>query len=113
MNEWIKDLKVGDTVIVTRRFYEAIVKVEKITPAGNIKAGKSMFLPNGTERGGDIWNKAYLRKATPEYIERIIQNNTIKKAITLMRETSNITYEQAKTIIDLLGCSNNKRSDSE
>jgi hypothetical protein len=101
MNDWIKDIKVGDKVIVSHRFYEAVAVVEKITPAGNIKAGNTIFQPSGIERGGDKWNKAYLRKATPEQVERIVQKNIIAKAIKLMRETSNITVEQAKNIIDL------------
>lgn len=113
MNDWIKNLKVGDKVIFSRRFFESVEKVEKITPAGNIKVRNCLFNPNGTERGGDIWNKAYLYEATPDLIERIIQKNTIKKAKCLMKATTNITLEQAKGIIVLLDNSNNKTGESK
>lgn len=113
MTDWIKDLKVGDKVIISHRLGKCVATVEKITPAGNIKANGTLFLPSGMERGGNMWDRSFLSKATPEEVERIVVQNTISKAIKLMRQTSNITLEQAKSIIVLLGNPNNKRSDTE
>lgn len=102
MNDWIKDLKVGDKVIISNVYATRIGVVEKITPAGNIKANRVLFNPNGRERGGDIWACSHLRRATPEAIKKIEDQEIINKAIKLMRETKNITVEQAKNIIFLL-----------
>lgn len=108
MKEWIKDLKVGDKVVFCSRFIESVEKVEKITPAGNIKVRNVLFNPNGFERGGNVWDVAFLREPTPDLIERITHKNIIAKAMNLLRTTSNITLEQAKAIIVLLGNSNKK-----
>lgn len=108
MNDWLKNLKVGDKVIVSWITGCAVKTVEKITPAGNIKVGGIMFNSNGSERGGDAWSKSYLHEATPEVIEGIRNEAIIKKAIILMRKTSNITLEQAEKIIDLLANSTDK-----
>ena len=61
-----------------------------------------MFNKNGSERGGDAWNKCYLLEATPETIKSFREELTIKKAIKLMREIKSITIEQANQIIELL-----------
>lgn len=99
MNDWIKDLKVGDKVIVSSLYRKSVGTVEKITPAGNIKVNGILFNSNGWERGGGAWDRSYLSKATPENIEIIKQESTIAKAKKLMRETTNITFEQAKSIV--------------
>lgn len=109
MNDWIKDLKVGDKVIISIRFSEQIAKVENITPAGNIKANGRIFKPNGIERSGDVWERAYLREATPEKITEITHQNIIAKAMRLMKETKSITVEQAKNIIFLLNKDERKK----
>lgn len=102
MGNWIEKLKVGDEVFVNYRFGCSLHAVQKITPAGNIKVNGLIFNANGQERGGDVWNKSFLSKATPEEIKSFRELLTIKKAIKLMRETKTITLEQAETIIDLL-----------
>lgn len=102
MNDWLKNLKVGDKVIVSCRMGDVIRTVEKITPAGNIKVNGTLFNSNGLERGGDTWNMTYLHEATPEAVQKVTNKNIIQKAINLMRNTTKITPEQAKAIIAVL-----------
>lgn len=102
MNEWIKNLKVGDLVVVSSRTFAAVRKVEKITPSGLIKVNGILYNNNGCERGGDICSRNYLREATPELIDEIRIKSTIRKAYNLMQSAKNITFEQATEIIKIL-----------
>ena len=102
MNDWIKNLKVGDYVFMSWRMGTSLRKVEKITPKGNIKVDGVLFNKDGSERGGDVWNKCYLSEATPEAIKSFREELAIKKAIKLMREIKSITIEQANKIIEVL-----------
>ncbi|MEE1505260.1 MAG: hypothetical protein UGF89_13585 [Acutalibacteraceae bacterium] len=104
MVEWIKNLKEGDLVFINFRYSTQLKKVEKITPAGNIKVNGLLFNSNGNGRGGSTWDKGYLSEATPEAIKDFREKATIKKALKLMSETKNITLEQATKIIEVLEC---------
>ena len=102
MKNWTENLKVGDYVFMSWRMGTSLRKVEKITPKGNIKVNGILFNKDGSERGGDVWSKRYLSKATSEAIKSFREELTIKKAINLMREIKSITIEQANKIIELL-----------
>lgn len=108
MSNWIEKLKVGDLVFVNGRFNTALQKVEKITPAGNIKVNGVLFNSKGYERTSDKWNIRNLSQATPEAIKSYSEKLTIKKAFKLMQETKKITLEQANKIIELLDNSTKK-----
>lgn len=102
MSEFIKNLKVGDIVIVENRYSQSVRKVDRITPAGNIVVCGVIYNKNGLERCGDTWNKNFLSEATPESINKIHREATINKAYRLMRNITGITFEQAKKIIAIL-----------
>lgn len=102
MYEWIESLKVGDFVFVGCRLGKSLKKVEKITPKGYIKIGSTLFNKDGSERGGDIWNKHFISEATPEKIKSFQEKQIIKRAIQIMRSKSEINLEQAHKIIKLL-----------
>lgn len=72
MDEWIKNLKVGDKVIVSGRFnLDFVDQVVKILPSGNIKTSKSLFKPNGFERSSDRWNTNNISQYTEEKQNKI------------------------------------------
>lgn len=104
MNEWIKDLKPGDKVIVSSRYSESIKTVDRVTPSGRIVIGAITFNNDGGERGRDIWIAKMLREATESELRRVHEKNTIQKAANIMRTASNktITYDQAVAIIKIL-----------
>lgn len=109
MSEWIKNLKMGDTVVIANRYGMSLRKVAKITPTGRICVGSMTFNPDGVERGNSSWTRSILREATPERIAEIKADEAIHKAYTLMRNKTNISYEQAKKIIEILGGDNEQR----
>lgn len=102
MSNFTENLKKGDLVIVAYRNGERICEVEKITPSGLIKVDGTLFYKSGCERGGDVWNRYYLREATPQAIQIIKESATIQKAFKLMRNVSKITLNQANQIIEIL-----------
>jgi len=97
-------LNVGDNVVVRGCFSDEIAKVERITPTGRIYVKGKYYNKHGWEIGGDTWEKAYIDYATKEEIDRILQKQAINKAHHLMRNCNieNITFEQAKKIIEIL-----------
>lgn len=103
-NDWIKNLKAGDKVIVCYRgiYSDDTVKtVDKVTPTGRIKVGCDYYNQNGWPRnhGG-----THLEEATAEALEAIRQRDVIRKAVSSAHatRTDGITYEQAVKLLEVL-----------
>jgi hypothetical protein len=107
-NEWIKKLKPGDKVIIKCMDNSQIATVEKITSAGNIKAGGVLFNKLGVERSSDTYyfSKFFLAEATPDAIKQCEDEQLIQKAKRLVNKNV-ISVEKAKVIISMLESSNN------
>ena len=102
-NEWIKNLKVGDKVIITTQFKEPrIAEVEKITPKGFVKVDGMLFNENGSQRTSS-WYTSRITECTEEREEALRQKAVIRNARDLMRHCSCLSYEQAVKIIEILG----------
>lgn len=103
-NDWIKNLKAGDKVIVCYRsiYSDDIVKtVDKVTPTGRIKVGCDYYNPNGWPRGRI---STYIKEATAEAVEAIRQRDVIRKAVSRVSalRASSITYDQAMKLLEVL-----------
>lgn len=98
---WLQDLKEGDTVIVRTRYSESIRKVDKITPTGKIRVGNFLFT-DGRCKSGNVWDYTTLEEPTEEKVREITEKYVIRKALTEMHETKDISYEQAKAILEIL-----------
>lgn len=107
-NEWIKNLKPGDKVIIKYNGTSKIVTVEKITPAGNIKAGGVLFNKLGIERNSYYYHysKSFLAEATPDAIKKCEDEHLVQKAKRLVDENV-FSAEKAKVIISMLESSKN------
>lgn len=100
----LKDLKVGDLVILNRETWcftieEYLAKIEKITPKGYIKVRGMLFYADGTPRGDYPYN---IEVATDQKINAIKEGNFITKVLKKIRHVEDLTYEQAVEINDLL-----------
>lgn len=107
------NVKVGDKVL----YYggslfnpvEKITTVTKVTPTGRIRidCNDCQYNKYGMEMGNkDIWSgNSKIRPYTEEDAKRIIENNVIKKAVSLCGKVnkSNLSYDQAAKIIEILG----------
>lgn len=102
LNNWISNLKRGDYVFLHSMFGTSLRKVEKITPAGNVKVNGMLFNQYGVERKADKWRKCTISEVTPETFSEFRKRMTINKALKLMQETKEINFEQAEEIIKIL-----------
>ena len=104
------NVKVGDKVLYKggRNCIEEIREVIKITPTGRIRisGSSSQFDKYGSEMGNrNAWIPSHcITVATKEDIERVKRNDTVRKAVFLCNkaDNKNITYEQAKKIVEIL-----------
>jgi len=102
--EWIDNLKSGDEVIVDgggALTHPHVAVVDKITPAGFIKVGSTLYKQDGFERGTG-WFLGYISEATPEAVKQLLEAKTVYKAQSMMKNTNTITYEQAVKILAVL-----------
>ena len=99
---WIEALKPGDNVIISSMYGARIGTVEKITPAGNIKAGGLLFNKSGREKGGDVWHSCKLNEATDESLREINEHEIIANVLSKMRQINSLTYDQAEKILEIL-----------
>lgn len=78
MNDWLKELKPGDTVIISRGYYSTNVReVEKITVTQIVVGGTRYNRNTGRQCGTQGYNTAYIRQATPEKIDQIHREECI------------------------------------
>lgn len=106
------NVKVGDKLLYRTGYIynrvERIVTVTKVTPTGRIRVDYSdkQYDKYGNEMGSrDIWTcRSSLHLPKEEDYERIKVNNTIAKALLLMKKQSEgtLSYEQALEIIEIL-----------
>lgn len=102
------NIKVGDKVIYCPAWgMDVIATVTKVTPAGNFatdKTGKALWNKFGSERGGDLWDRACVIEYSEEYVKAITESRIITKAVNMMCKCSksDLTVEQAKAIIEIL-----------
>jgi len=98
--EWIKNLKVGDEVVVTTGSYgKRISKVTKITPKGFINVGHEYFNPNGSQRGGDTWHKSSLSQLTDEVMLEFKKKRLVGKCIDI--KFTELTIEKLENILSI------------
>jgi len=97
--EWIKNLKVGDKVVVATGSYgRRITTVTKITPKGfiNIESGQQ-FTQDGHQRGGDTWHRAYLSELTDAVRLEFKKNSLVQKCKEINFEK--LSIEQLEQIL--------------
>jgi len=104
MDDWIKKLKAGDTVIIHGKWSDRLAKIDKITPTGKIKIGDTHYSPDGYSIGnGTRLYVTSLCEATPEAIEALRQKEVIIEATYTLRNKNSLTYEQAVKILEIFG----------
>ena len=106
------NVKVGDKLLYSYGYsynhFERVVTVVKVTPTGRIRIdfNDTQYDKYGREMGNrDVWScKSHLSMVTEEDIKRIRENDTISKALRLVKEldTRNLGHEKALQIIKIL-----------
>lgn len=75
----LKDLKVGDDVLVTGISYRRIAKVNKVTKTLIIVGNTRFRRESGWQYGGDGWNLRSISVPTKKVIAEIKEENHRKK----------------------------------
>jgi len=99
--EWIKELKVGDTVVVaTNNYGNKITTVVKITPKGfiNTESGKQ-FNPDGSQRGGGNWSYSSLCQLTDEVLLEFKKKRLIKQCKEI--DFSKLSIDNLEQILNI------------
>lgn len=114
MENWIKNLKAGDKVIVRYNCFSkhsySLEVVEKITPKGYIKVNNILYNNTyGFARGG---GHTYLLDYNDERNQIKLKEDTQKIFIRNIKakisNTENMTYEQAMEISKIMGWTSNE-----
>jgi len=99
-NEWMKELRVGDKVVISNRNGKSITTIVKITPTGIIKTEKgAQFNPDGFQRGGDTWSNYSLNQLTDELQLEFKKKGLVKKFKEI--DFSKLSIEQLEQIISI------------
>lgn len=104
MKDWIKNLKVGDKVIVTTNLRgERISTVQGITPKGFVKVDGMLFHQDGSQRTTS-WYYSRIEEYSEEKAEQMRQQRIIDEAFGRMRccNKNKIDYEMAVKILKIL-----------
>lgn len=112
MNKELK-VKVGDEVLYCApSFYshETIATVTKVTPTGRIRIDKShaQFDKYGRQMGEpSLYGRGHIYLLTEEKREHLFQENEISKCKRMFEKMkNNLTYAQAKDILNVLSGGN-------
>ena len=77
----LKDLQVGDDVLVTGTLYRRIFKVDKVTKTQIIACNTRFRRDSGWQCGGDRWNVRRISVPTEKEITEIKEETLRKKLI--------------------------------
>ena len=103
--QWIKDLKVGDKVIIhnSRGYIPMIKTVERITPTGRIVVSGTNFKKDGWQMNtGNSWSRQHLEQWTEERELDIRKKIFIGKVLSKINDLDTLTYDQAYLINEIL-----------
>ena len=90
----LKDLVVGDEVLVTGMSYKRIAKVDKVTNTKIVVDNARFSRDSGWQCGSDIWNKRKISVPTEKQIAEIKEENIRK---TLFYAISSFDFKRLST----------------
>lgn len=107
----IKDLQVGDSVLVTGMSYKRIAKVDKVTKT-QIVVGNARYRRNsGLQCGDDIWDRKSISVPTEEEISDIKEENlrnTLVYAISSF-DFNRLSTDELKQVYNIVKGKENER----
>lgn len=90
----IKDLVVGDDVLITSRYYRRIAKVDKVTKTQIIANNARFRRDSGWQCGSDSWDMKSISVPTEKEISDIKEENFLKNLIYTI---SSFDFERLST----------------
>ena len=90
----IKDLVVGDDVLITSRYYRRIAKVDKVTKTQIIANNARFRRDSGWQCGSDSWDRKSISVPTEKEISDVKEENLRK---TLIYSISSFDFKRLST----------------
>ena len=90
----LKDLVVGDEVLVTGMYYKRIAKVDKVTKTQIVVNNARFRRDSGWQCGSDIWNVRRISVPTEKEISDVKEENLRK---TLIYSISSFDFKRLST----------------
>lgn len=90
----LEDLKAGDDVLVTSRYYRRIAKVDKVTKTQIIADNARFRRDSGWQCGGDSWDWKSISIPTEKEISEVKEENLRK---TLVYAISSFDFKRLST----------------
>lgn len=86
-NEWLQNLKAGDTVVLTDGESEVVRQVNKVTRTQVVLAGeRRMRRSDGRNMGGSVWDSCWIEPATTERVCTIRERKEHQRRIVQLRD---------------------------
>lgn len=80
----LKDLVVGDDVLITSRYYRRIAKVDKVTKTQIVVDNVRFRRDSGWQCGGDSWNRKSISVPTEKEISDVIKKRTFARSSSML-----------------------------
>lgn len=90
----LKDLVVGDDVLVTGTYYRRIAKVDKVTKTQIVVDNARFRRGSGWQCGGDSWNRKSISVPTEKEISDVKEENLRN---TLVYAISSVDFKRLST----------------
>lgn len=108
----LKDLVVGDDVLVEGMSYKRIAKVNKVTKTQIVVDNARFKRDSGWQYGSDIWNRRRVSVPTEKEISDIKEENFRKKLIYAIRsfDFKRLSTDELKQVYNILKGKENGRA---
>ena len=107
----LKDLVVGDDVLITSRYYRRIAKVDKVTKTQIIVNNARFRRDSGWQSGSDRWNVRRISVPTEKEISDIKEENFRKKLIYAISsfDFKRLSTDELKQVYNIVKGKENER----
>ena len=108
----LKDLVVGDDVLVTSMCHRRIAKIDKVTKTQIVVDNVRFRRDSGWQCGGDSWNRKSISIPTEKEISDVKEENLRKKLIYAISsfDFKRLSTDELKQVYNILKGKENERA---
>lgn len=108
----LKDLVVGDDVLVTSMYHRRIAKIDKVTKTQIVVDNVRFRRDSGWQCGGDIWDRKSISVPTEKEISDVKEENFRKKLIYAISsfDFKRLSTDELKQVYNILKGKENERA---
>lgn len=106
----LKELKVGDKVIIRNRWNDRIKTIERVTKTQIIVNGDKYRRKDGFQINGDTWTPSRIEVLTEEELRRMQKQNNKEKMKRYIQNFvfDDLSYDEIEHVYNILKKLNNK-----